>query len=40
MSVLTKDRDTERRAGDLKVLPVKAATIIFAGSNVCTDSSF
>jgi len=39
MSALTKDRDTERRAGDIKEIPVKASTIIFAGSNVCTDSS-
>ena len=39
MSALTKDRDTERRAGELKVIPVKTATKIFAGSNVCTDSS-
>lgn len=39
MGALTKDRDTERRAGDQKVLPVKAATKIFAGSIVCRDSN-
>ena len=39
MAALTKDRDTPMRASDIYVHPVKAATVIFAGSLVCLDAA-
>lgn len=39
MTALTKDRNTERREGDLFVHGVAASTIIYAGSLVCVNAS-
>ncbi|MGH6887979.1 MAG: hypothetical protein ACREHF_02080 [Rhizomicrobium sp.] len=39
MSALTEDRDTKERHGDFVSLPVKAATLIYAGALVCLDST-
>ena len=39
MSALTADRDTERRGGEFKVIPVAASVKIFAGSMVCANAT-
>jgi hypothetical protein len=39
MSALTKDRNTVRKQGDYAAYPVKANAKIFAGSQVCIDST-
>jgi hypothetical protein len=39
MSALTKDRNTVRKEGDYAAYQVKANVKIFAGSQVCIDST-
>lgn len=39
MTALTADRDTPQRSGERRVLPMKAAVVIYAGSMVALDTT-